>query len=356
MNTLSSKHLIFLLSLVGISSLNTYSSVYIRLGGRDSWLAMITASIIFLFIAVFILYIMKKKNCYSIKEIFQKVYGNTLGNILIFLLASMLLLTAIESVGVEVTTLKTNIFDDTPIWYLIAFFVIPALYPLLKGYVSIFLASILTVIFVYLSEIITGTLSLQYKHFDYLVPVLSNGITRELLLCTLQILGLYGALFMILPYITHIISKKTLKRDFIIGISIAIAVSLFSCVSMLATFGPYRGGNIFFPKLLETQRISFGGFIEFGELFAILQVVSGWFIKYILAMYSIILIYKNLFERNKILYYLLSIIVFIGAYLSSQNNIIFFKLLNYYSYISVGGYILLPLITFVLFSLKREKT
>ncbi len=355
MNTLSSKHLIFLLSCIGISSLNTYSSVYIRLGGRDSWIAMIAASIIFLFIVIFILHIMKKKNCYSIKEIFQRVYGNTFGNILIFLLAIMFLITAIESVSVEAVTLKSNIFDETPIWYLIAFFIIPALYPLLKGYVSIFLASILTVIFVYASEIITGGLSLQYKHFDYLLPVLSKGITRELLLCTLQLLGLYGALFMVLPYISHIISIKTLKRDFIIGTSIAIAVSLFSCVSMLATFGPYRAGNIFFPKLLETQRISFGGFIEFGELFAILQVVSGWFIKYILAMYAIILLYQNLFERNKILYYLMSIIIFIGAYLSSQNNIIFFKLLNYYSYISIGGYIILPLTTFILFSLQKEK-
>ena len=356
MNTLSSKHLIFLLSLIGISSLNTYSSVYIRLGGRDSWIAMIAASVIFLIISVFILHIMKKRNCYSIKEIFHEVYGNTLGNIFIFLLAIMLLITAIESVGVEVTAIKSNIFEQMPTWYLIAFFVIPALYPLLKGYVPIFLASIITVIFLYLSEIITGTLSLQYKHFDYLLPVLERGITRELLLCILQILGLYGALFILLPYIAHIISKKTFKRDFIIGILIAITVSLFSCVSMLATFGPFRGGNIFFPKLLETQRISFGGFIEFGELFAILQIVSGWFIKYILAMYSIILLYKNFFDRNKILYYLISIIVFIGAYLSSRNNILFFRLLNYYSYISVAGYIVLPLITFILFSLKREKT
>ena len=124
MNTLSSKHLIFLLSLIGISSLNTYSSVYIRQGGRDSWIAMIAASIIFLFISFFILHIMKKKNCYSIKEIFSKVYGNTLGNILTFLLAIMFLITSIESVGVEVTTIKTNIFDQTPNWYLIAFFII----------------------------------------------------------------------------------------------------------------------------------------------------------------------------------------------------------------------------------------
>ncbi|WP_426351382.1 GerAB/ArcD/ProY family transporter [Alloiococcus sp. CFN-8] len=289
------------------------------------------------------------------KDIFHKVYGNAFGNILLALIATMFLITAIESVGVEAITIKTNIFDETPIWYLIAFFVIPALYPLLKGYVSIFLAAIITVIFVYLSEIITGAFSLQYKHFDYILPILSSGITKELILCTMQILGLYGALFIILPYITHVISKKTLRRDFIIGIAIVIAVSLFSCISMLATFGPYRGGNIFFPKLLETQRISFGGFIEFGELFAVLQVVSGWFIKYILAMYSIILLYQNLFERNKIFYYALSIIVFIAAYLSCRNNIAFFKLLNYYSYISLVVYILLPLITFILFSLKREK-
>ncbi len=355
MNTLSSRHLIFLLSCIGISSLNTYSSVYIRLGGRDSWVAMIAASIIFLSIAIYILHIMKKKDCYSIREIFHKVYGNTLGNIFILLLAIMFLITAIESVGVEVITLKSNIFDETPIWYLIAFFVIPAIYPLLKGYVSIFLATILTVVFIYLSEIITGVLSLQYKHFDYLLPVLSQGITKNLLLCTLQIVGLYGALLIILPYISHVRTKKTLKRDFIIGISITIAISLFSCISMLATFGPYRAGNIFFPKLLETQRISFGGFIEFGELFAILQVVSGWFIKYILTIYSIALLYKNFFERNKIFYYLLTIIVFILAYLVSQNNVTFFRLLNYYSYISILGYIILPLITFTLFLLKREK-
>lgn len=60
MNTLSSKHLFFVILGVALVSLETYPSIYVNLGGRDSWIAMIAASFIFFFLC-FICYEWHKK-------------------------------------------------------------------------------------------------------------------------------------------------------------------------------------------------------------------------------------------------------------------------------------------------------
>lgn len=315
---------------------------------------MVIASVIAALLSFFMVFSMKRSGIYNFREIYYRAYGKKLGSFLLLLYALMLLLTSIESAAVEASAIKTNIFMETPLWYLLLFFIVPAIYPLKKGYIAIFIASILTVIFLYFSEAIIAVMTEQYKHYSNLLPIAAKGFTPELLKSTLQILGLYGSIFIIFPYIKDIKDKKKLKHHFLWGVIIVAVVSIVNIIGLLAIFGPYRAGNIFYPKLLQSQRIYFGGFIEFGELFMILQIVSNLLIKYILAFYSIILLYKNFFDRNKYFYYIISIIIFVGAYFVSKNNIAFLNFLTLYSYISLIGYIIIPFITFTLILLKKH--
>lgn len=356
MNTVSTKHLIFLISALGIASINTYSSLYIKLGGRDSWIAMLIASIIILLISFYIIAAMKKSQCYDIREIHNRAYGKTLGGFVMLLYGAMLLLSAIESAAVEANAISTNVFLETPQWYLLIFFIVPAIYPITKGYMPIFLTTILTMLTIYISEAIIISMSVKYNHYSYLQPVLANGFNRGLIEATLEILGLYGSIFIILPYLSKILNKKALKSHFTIGLIITIAISLISVITLISSFGPERASNLFYPRLLQTQRINFGGFIEFGEVFVILQIVSNWFIKYIITFYAIVLLYGSFFTKNKYALYVLSIIIFIGAYFAANNTIILFTLLRYFSYISIVGFIVIPIITFSLLAIRGRKS
>ncbi|WP_040210252.1 GerAB/ArcD/ProY family transporter [Clostridium polynesiense] len=208
MDTLSSKHMIFLISGAAIVSLNSYSSIFIRTGGRDSWLAMITASVIILLIVWYFMSAMKRSNCYDIKEIHYKAYGKTLGSIILFLYALMLLITAVECSAVEANSIHTNLFIETPMWYLILFFIVPAVYPIKKGYTSIFLTTIITVILIYLAFATTEVLAEKYKDYNHLLPLMQVGLHKNFLKSILQILGVYGSLFIVLPYISGVLEKK----------------------------------------------------------------------------------------------------------------------------------------------------
>ncbi|WP_040210249.1 hypothetical protein [Clostridium polynesiense] len=126
-------------------------------------------------------------------------------------------------------------------------------------------------------------------------------------------------------------------------------------IGIIASFGPARASNIFYPKILQSQRIYFGGFIEFGELYILIQIVANYFIKYIIAFYAFVIIYKNMFNKRPFAYYFISFVIFIASYAVSKNTIIFFSLLNFYSYLSFIGFIVIPFLTFTLLFLRGGK-
>lgn len=355
MNTLSSKHLFFVILGVALVSLETYPSVYVKLGGRDSWIGMIAASFIIFFFALYVINGIKSTNCYDIKEIHTKAYGKFIGKIMLLLYSIMLLITAVECASVEASALHTNVFIETPIWYLLLFFIVPAIYPLKKGEVAIVLTTIVTVILVYITGIIVLILGIKYNHHNYLKPILSQGIVPGLIKCFLELLGLYGSLFIIIPYLSVIREKQKVNKYVSMALITVILMAIASSISLISTFGPERTSNIFYPRSVQTQLFYYGGYLEFSELFIILQIVASWFIKYILSLYAFMLIYKNYFNKSKFMIYILSIFIFVASYLLSKNNVNLIKLLNYYANISLVGFIVLPFITFTLLRIRGKK-
>lgn len=356
MNTLSSKHLFVVILGVALVSLETYPSVYINLGGRDSWIALIAASFIIFLFVLYVINGIKNTNCYDIREIHRKAYGKIIGNIMLLLYSIMLLITTVECASVEASALHTNVFIETPIWYLLLFFILPAIYPLIKGEVAIILTTIITVIIVYIIEVIILILGIKYNHFNYLKPIFYQGISPALIKCFLQIMGLYGSFFIIMPYLSVIREKKKANRFIPLALIVVILMATLSIISILTTFGPERSSNIFYTKAIQTQLFYYGGYLEFSEMFIILQIVANWFVKYILTFYAFILIYKDFFTRRKFMIYILSLFIFIASFLASKNNVIFFRILNYYANLSLIGFIILPFLTFTLLRIRGKKT
>ncbi|QUH18799.1 hypothetical protein [Alkaliphilus sp. B6464] len=48
-----------------------------------------------------------------------------------------------------------------------------------------------------------------------------------------------------------------------------------------------------YPKLRQAQQVSYMRFLEFGELYVMLQIVDGWILKYVVAFYAILLLSKE---------------------------------------------------------------
>jgi hypothetical protein len=194
-------------------------------------------------------------------------------------------------------------------------------------------------------------MALLYKSVDlhYLLPIMQNGMTNDKWLCLLGIVGSLSSITITLPYLSFLDKKESLLKYTKIAIIISCILIALSFVSATAFFSPDRAGKIFYPEYIESQRAQIAGFLEFGELFYIFRSVCLWFIKYILASYGILLLYKDKIKKNFLFVIFYSIIIFVASFIITQNQYFLFHTLRLLQIANLLLFIVLPLIIFIVF-------
>ena len=358
MDKFSSRHFLAIILAVSIVSLKTYPTIYIQNGMRDSWISMIIASVIILYFFMILINICKKNNIYTLSQIYTTALGNTMGKFFIWLLIITMVLTLVESSSVEANAMHTNLMLRSPVWYLLLFFIISCVYVVRKDIVAIVIVVIILVGLMFLAGITLAILTTKYKKIQYLFPIFANGINIKFFLCVLQILGLYGCVTISLPYLSRIQDTTKIMKHTFIGIVLLIQMEIVGVAGLIMTFTPERLVNLIYPKILETQLISYVRFIEYGELYVLLQVVAGWMLKYIVTFYALLILLKELNLKRKALInvtYLISLVVFIMANLAAYDTFFMFTLLNYYSYICLINFVVIPFFIFLRYSMVTRK-
>lgn len=354
MDKFNSRHLIFLIMGTGIVSLKTYPTVYMKTGGKDSWIAMIIASALITIYFLYIIRICQRHRTFSLYKIYCGALGKILGNIFIYLYMFMLFMSLIESAATESNSMHTNMLIKTPPWFFLLFFVIPAIYTVKKGKVAVISVVCIGIVLIMIAGINLAMLTAPYKKIEYLLPIFKNGVTKGFFLSILQIFGVYGNILIILPYLSDIEDTKKIIRDSVIGLLIVIQMQIVSVTGIIMTFDIKRANLISYPKLIQTQRVSLFDFLDAGELFVMLQIVGGWFIKYTISFLALIMVLKNIGFNNKYIHYVISVFVFIFAFLFSKNLFRLFDFLHYYTYISFVGYVLIPLSIFIIYDVRHK--
>lgn len=355
MNKISSKHLmLFILAVITIS-VRTYSSIFIELGGRDTWIISIIAAIaIYLFIfAIFKISI--KKDSYDMNIIFEKAFSKPLAKIFIFIFSIGLFLISIESASVEASSINNNFFLDTPIWYCLLFFIIPAGYVATKSFNTILIIVITTVFINIIGDVVILALIMKYLNLNYLLPILQNSFSYSNLKCLLLLIGSLSSISIILPFLKYYNKKRALIIDTTLAIVIASFFITTSFASIISLFSVDRASNIFYPEYIEYQRIKIANFLEFGELFFIFRNVCIWFLKYILSLYGILLLYKDIITNRKIFITLYSIVIFIISYKISGNDYTLFSILKGMQISLLIPFIIIPLLGYSLYYFRGDK-
>lgn len=349
-------HLIFLMWSVSIISLKTYPRVYLVDGWRDSWIAVIVSSILIFIIFLYFMRIWKSSEEKNIVKIYQIAFGETLGNVLVGLFVLTLFLILIESAGVEADTMHNHMSIETPRWYYGLFFVLPAIYVVNKKISAIITISIVGIVLISIAGINLGALTIPNKKIELLFPIFENGITKGFIICILETLGQYGHLSIVLPYLTYIQDKRS-KMTIAVASALIylIQMQIVGAMGILMTFTPERAVTMNYPKLLQTQLVSFYQFFDFGELYVMLQTVGGWLLKYCVTFYGILLILRTYgVKKKKLKYivYVLSVTVFICTRFAVKDSLLFFKLLNALQYITLVNFVIIPLLAFSLLQIK----
>lgn len=358
MDKFNYKHLFFIMCSVSIASLKSYPEIFTYISGRDGWICVLISSLIFTVYFYYIIRIYSNNKCTTLRDIFRVALGNFLGKFFLCFFAFMLFLSLIESAAVETNIVHINLFIETPVWYILMFVVLPGLYTVMKGKNALMTVIILCIIGSIFNGINLYILTRPYKDYRLLFPVFERGIDRDFVIGVVKSLGLYGSVSITLPFL-YLIEKS--KKITIVALGSALFIAqmiVVSTVGFLATFTVERASVILYPKLIQTQLITYFGFIASGEFYVIYQVISAWFAKYITTFFALLIILKEL-NINKLFNpkYLpasISLIVYLMAYSLNDNLLELFRFLNYFDYISIVGFIIMPLIVFTMYNIRSK--
>ncbi|WP_026476215.1 GerAB/ArcD/ProY family transporter [Alkaliphilus transvaalensis] len=355
MDKFNSMHLAFLIAGTTIVSLKTYPKIYTQNGLRDSWIAMIIASILILLFMIYVINTCRRSNTYNLLEIYQGALGKTLGNIMLGFFCFTLYITLIESAAVQSSSMHTNMLLGTPIWFFILLFVGPAIYTIVQDKVAIITVTLVGIALITVAGINLASLSHTYKRWELLFPIFSRGISRGFIMSILQILGLYGCVAITFPYLIDVKTQNKLLRHTMFGILYVIQMQIVSITGVIATFDIGRINQMPYPKLLQTQLVSHFRFLEAGELFVMLQIVGGWYLKYVITFYALVKLLKAFRIKFKYQIYIISLLVAVPAFLVARNIVILFQFLNIYAYIALVNFIIVPTLVFLLYSVKQKR-
>ncbi len=353
MDSLNTKHLGFIIVGVMVVSLKTYPSIFIRNGGRDTWLSMIVAAFIIILFMLFMLKAFSKGK--SMVPIFFSAMGKPIGTVCICIFALALFATLVESAAVEANAMRTNMLQNTPIWFLILMFIPPAVYTVKKGKAAVLVVTIIAMVLVSISGMNLAVLTTKYKKTEYLLPILGNGITWGMGKAMIQMLGLFGCAAISFPYVKDLKETKKLVKHGMIAVLFVVQMEIVAMTGTIMTFEVDLVENMSYPKLLQTQLVDYFRFLESGELFVMLQIVGGWYIKHILTLYALLIVLKELNIKVKYLIYWISGFAFVAAYLAADNLFILFEFLEYYTYISLVGFVIIPLLVMIVFAARGYK-
>lgn len=343
MNKLSTKHFIFFILGSSLITIKSYSSIFIKLGGRDTWLLFLVSALILSLLFILILKICRYKNIYDIQKAFSS--SGFLGKVLLFIFSIGLFLSSIESASTLSSSIHTNYFLSTPIWYCLIFFLICTSYVLTKNINSILILILITITTTLAGDILLFALMIKYLDFSYLLPIMGDGLTYTKIIDILLMVSSLSSVCIILPYIKFLRGDKNkLIAHSNIGLIICYLSILSSIISAITFFGPIRASNIFYPEYIQSQRVQIAHFLEFGELFYIFKNTCMWFIKYILASYGILILFENSIKNKKIFIIIYSSIIFIASWLLTQNQYYFFDWLKLMQILFLITLLVAPLI------------
>lgn len=349
---LKSKHFMFLILAVGMVSIITYPSIFIATGGRNTWIFTTIASILVLIFVFIIFNTGKRTKNYDFVEICHSILGKFLGRIYLFLFSILLILTLVENASVNSSAIHSNLFLETPVWYALAIFVIAGFLIGKNNFSTIVSIVLVSVTLSIIALIILFLLTHRYKDFRHLLPILQNKYNIDYVYCTLAQLGSLSSFVLVLPIVSKVADKENLKKHSLITLAAISVIVIWAMIGVLTTFGPIRGENIYYPIFLQAQRISYGGFIENGELLLLLFSTLISMCKYILCICSLIVLWK--IKNKKWFVFYLSIVIYILSYFSANNIYILFDLLKYYQYALLILLFIVPLLIYICYGIRYK--
>ncbi|GAF63424.1 hypothetical protein BTS2_0315 [Bacillus sp. TS-2] len=339
------------------SSILVLPSALVGLAKQDAWLSALMAigfGLIFVFIYTMVY---RKGNQQSFGLLLESAFGKVIGGffILVFGLFSLYIASlTLRDVG---DFLKSQIIPETPIYAIQFLILVPALIAMIYGIEVLARTAEILFPMVIIIVFITILLSVKDFNFDFLTPILEEGIPRvfkgSLLMTSIPFLEL-SLLLTIYPMVNQ--SEKA-KKAMYVGVIFGGIILVFKVLITILTIGPQLTSIINFPNFFVVKKIYIGDFLQRIEVFIAIQWIMTSFIKLCLMIYIGLKLLEHLFKLSsyRMLIFPIVFIIFAIAQAVSPNasSIIYQVGLPWVSFVFiVGGFV--PLLLVIMIRLKKK--
>ncbi|MBI0579474.1 endospore germination permease [Neobacillus cucumis] len=300
-----------LIGSTGIISHVVILPMLLEVSVRDSWIAILTSFVAYIFLIPILLFISNRMNGEQLFLWLKRNFEGIIAYPFIALIILYLFFLSIITLK-ETLTFLSFYLPMTPKFVLGTIFSLICFYNAKHGIRSIALTTGILLPVVFVLGFFVMTANFPYKDYIFLKPYLENGLTPIIQGMVFPLSG-YVELAFILYFQHHLKTKIRFTTLVWIGLSFLI-LTLGPTIGAIAEFGPFVAAKQRYPAFEEWRLVSIGRYIEHLDFLSVYQWFVGAFIRLSLLCFLIpdVLQISNKKWKNGWLLFLLGLITVIS--------------------------------------------
>ncbi|NIK71739.1 endospore germination permease [Paenibacillus sp. BK720] len=281
-----------------VTNQSTIIPLILKVSGRDSWISVVLAIVPGVFLLLILQFIMNSTKNESIIPWVKRHFG--VFSSWMIAIPFMLYLLSDSLITLKDTTnwVDATFLQETPRFVIAASLTLLCYMAAQAGFWSITLCAGVLLPFFILLEIFLLFVNLQYKNYQYVMPVLENGMPPVL----------HGMIFsshtvleiIILLFIQHHIQSKVRPGFIFLLVAVHIGLVLGTLVDIITNFSPGEVGLQRYPTFEQWGLVTIGKNVAHLDFLSIYEWLSGAFIRLALCMFLIVELFqfKHALSRN----------------------------------------------------------
>ncbi|QED48224.1 GerAB/ArcD/ProY family transporter [Cytobacillus dafuensis] len=271
---ISNRQLMILITLITVSSPIFFLPAEVTKGaGRDGWYMVIFSGLIGMFIVMIFVSLVRIFPKKSLVQINQEVFGRFLGGIINVVMLFYFVDLGSWVLREFVEFLLANIEPSTPLFVYLIIGMVMSAYTIFCGLGTFVRVSEVIFPVELLTYISIALLTLNLVHFEYLLPVLENGLIKPLI-HSVPTITFFGDIVCISMLINYVKTTKRTSLFAIAGMGVTVFLFLLTVLSSILVMGAEATSKETYPIFSLISNISIGGVIDRFDVI----VVSFWMI------------------------------------------------------------------------------
>jgi spore germination protein KB len=330
----------------------------VKFANQDAWISCIIAGIMTILLTFITLKLILLYPNQTFIELCQTILGKWLGKIIVLPYFIMWLSITGIILREYADFVYQALFQQTPMWIIIAIMACAMVYATYGGLVSIGRCSQIIGPFILISFFLLLALAFKDFHWNKLLPIYANSGFLPIIKGSLPITSFLGESIMIVMIVPFMSNTKKAIFSTLSGIALTVFVLLMSFINVITLLGPQLPTKLLYPTYTAVQYISVMEFIQNLDVLAVVIWISTIFIK--LCLYLFITSYGAAQWLNlknwKMLIWIVVVIVCILAILPRniiQSQIEFPKL--WIKFVLPINMVAIPLFLWMIGSIRKKK-